>query len=333
MHRTWDCHRNCVERLAHTHGKVGATMLRLLVLAAGVVVVCTAVNSCSGESNTETSTSAKWALFEGNGICLELPESFRGGDPADPLVRDVLADVVASLPSGDAKEAYQGMLDGVKNDFETGSDSVDKLLAFGQPNAEGWMPTVQVWPMPRPPSQSLEEFVENWCRRLENATIENLTKDWACVVSRVEGYVPEDQEKWTVQRVVFVETPELTGLGRIVFYTFDDPSNAALDEVFRISAETIRLGPYGYGREEPRSGVRTTGLALRSRASAARLCWGCWFCSRGNLATECWVLPRTDTGAFDHVCKWCEGVWHSRLSLDAGGERSPFHSSRRAWFL
>lgn len=216
---------------------VSSLMLALIMGCAAVVSGC----GCSDEGKA---SSPKWLVFEGDGIRLELPESFKGGDPSDPLVLAMLEEVVASNPEPDRREGYESLLTQIRDDLETAGGSIDKLLAFGEPDAEGWMPTVQVWPLSKPLGASMEAFVRDWCSVRGDATIEVLTEYRAYVVCRVQGYAPEDPQKWTIQDVVFVDSPLEDSLqpGRIVFYTYDSPANIALDQVFRDSAATIRLG-------------------------------------------------------------------------------------------
>jgi hypothetical protein len=231
----------------------GGAVRRLFILAVVLLVACAlAPAGCDG-SKTEGAVPSEWVTFETDWITLRLPDSFRGGDPLDPEVMAVLEEVAAHNPDPSAAANWQAYLEGLKVDLESGAGL--QLMMWGEPNAEGRMPMVDVSRTRLPDGQSLEEWMESVGDGYPDpeVTVETLADDRAYMVLRTEG--------WGLPLVAHIVAIKVGPTLYQVFYALDDPSNTALDLIFRTSARTIVVR----GSEEglPRSQADKIGLVRK----------------------------------------------------------------------
>jgi hypothetical protein len=222
-------------------------MGKLRLLAVLLLVGCVwATSGCRNPGVRDADTSA-WVTFEGDGISLRLPATFVGGDPRDPLVLAALEKRAAGNPIPALREELLSIVDYYREEAEAADPFLDlKLVAWGEPNSEGRMPSVNVDTDVRRTDQSMQAHVDEYCR-LPGAevTVESVAEDRAYCVRRRQVKDSETNKRvWALEHIVFRFADP--SFGRVVLYGFDSESDTALDQIFRASAETIVLGDYGH---------------------------------------------------------------------------------------
>jgi hypothetical protein len=227
---------------------------RLVIPAMMLILGCVVAPTGCSASDTAGTPSSAWVTFQGRLISLELPSSFKGGDPADPKAIAELEQVAARNPDPALAASLHSWLAELPNWL----DNTDvQLVIWGEPNADGYMPYVEVTCELRASDASLEAWIESsltaeYYFRDPQLTVESLTKDRAYVVLRALKY--EGSKEMMLKHYVFrvVEDYVIS-----VCYSFDDESNTTLQAVFRASAETIVIRRYD--EELPRSDAEGLG--------------------------------------------------------------------------
>jgi hypothetical protein len=174
----------------------------------------------TASATVDTDTS-EWVTFEGRSVSLALPDTFVGGDPNDPEVLAVLAKAQGSP--------------GPHSDLA----SYDLLMADGS-NFSGVPADVQVFVPAAGPTPAMPDLLDQFLGSLEQSglqdaesIVEEVTDDRAYIDVRFSlAGVPGAQR----QHFALLRGDSWMC---VVIYTFDDPSNTALEEIFRQSSETI----------------------------------------------------------------------------------------------
>jgi hypothetical protein len=203
-------------------------MRTISVLAMVLLLGCAAVAMGCGGSDTEGALPSGWVTFEGESISLALPDSFTGGDLADPAVFAALEEAAARNPNSNAAQVMQLTLQSLQAHWE---GSGIQLWMLGEANADGQWPVVQAacWPS----DVSLEAWIEERTAAFSDHdwTVESVTEDQAYLVERWEGTDKVELRHWALG----IAGPYLYQ----VTCTFDDVSDTALEAIFRTSADTI----------------------------------------------------------------------------------------------
>lgn len=175
-------------------------------------------------STTLDSLPAGWKTFRGDSISLALPDYFTGGDLSDPATLAFLMEIRNTATGLDVESMMKAAMRGME------------LFMLDEPNADGYSANVSASRQPLPESMTLEQAVELFVNSYPKAKVESVTGNRAYLISpSLPGEAPMDA---TLQHfAIIIAGSDLC----IVCYTFDDPSNAALDSVFRTSAETISV--------------------------------------------------------------------------------------------
>ncbi len=226
-----------------THvGAVTATRCALNVIVALLVVgTILAAVSCGG-SASGSAVPPGWTTFEGPSVSLMLPDSFVGGDVADPAIVAVLGERAKEIPDDSFQstltdiwlaQAYVPDRDGNMRELV--------LCMLGKPDGEGLLPSVTVW------RRGLRDVV---ARTGGDASLE-------AIAAYIMGLTPESE--WTVNvlnptraHIVWRQesppssTPisEQTVIEVVGDYLYEfryehhEESNEALDADFSMSAET-----------------------------------------------------------------------------------------------
>jgi hypothetical protein len=209
------------------------------VLAALLVVALVAAGC--GSSQAGESASADWVTFEGQSVSLDLPKSFKGGDPRDPDVIAALEKIAARNPNPTFAKNWASYLEDLPM---SAAGVLTELAAWGEPNAYGHMAMVTV------KRTELEGWAE-WTSLQEFAqmgvvlnhppdysyTVESMTENRAFVVVR-DAYEKAPEDVLFYYQVILTDGKYLY----TIFYNFDAESNTALDAVFRASAGSIVVG-------------------------------------------------------------------------------------------
>ena len=209
-------------------------MRRAIVLAVVLLLGCALAPVACDDSGSECAVPPGWATFEGEYLSLALPDSFKGGDLADPEVIATLEEIAARNPDAAIAEA----LGTAVHLMATDSEAHGQLVMWSEPNADGTMSSVTAERATLPDGMSLKAWIGNDMGEYPDAdwTVENVTEDQAYVVQRFLAWEYAD-ETTLVHRAYRVVGPYVY----TVKCTFDYESNTALDAIFRASAETIAL--------------------------------------------------------------------------------------------
>jgi hypothetical protein len=212
---------------------------RTVVLAIGICVLL--VTSCtdSGGPNGNGSSS-KWVTFRSGWISLELPDTFKGGDPRDPNALSALRALAARHPEPAVKENLLEYLDSLESDIKSGWSSVE-LIVWSEPDAQGRMAEVQALVPPAHDGWGFQDYVDDQLAWGPDSglKLEAQTQSEAYFTYLGPGLTPEDDTVRMYQVLVMAgEAPD------IVWYTYDQPTNSDLDKIFRESAKTIKVLPH-----------------------------------------------------------------------------------------
>lgn len=201
---------------------------------------------------------SEWVTFEGEYVSLKLPDSFAGGDPADPDVMTGLEEIASSNPDPTVRANLQAYLADVKSDLyqQQGLEALyDLLIVWGEPGANGLMTGVEVWRFPldggllslTDGDSSMEALVQAsmlWPR--SEWTVESMTEDRAYVILR---HVAGGGSDITLQQHIVYQAA-----GNYLYefdYTYGGEPDPTLDSVFAASAETAMVkAPYDLPRLE-----------------------------------------------------------------------------------
>ncbi len=201
-----------------------------------------AVDGCSGRSSDQVT-------FESEYVSLQLPDSFVGGDPADPNVMAALKKHAEKNPDSETRADLKSYLDGLESDIRRDEEyhfvrNGPLLLLWGEPDKDGSMAEVYVsrvlvqniLPLTDGDS-SMEALVKGLNFWPESEWyIDNLTADAAEVLLY---HVKESPDDMTVrEHHVFKATAEYVYEFTYVYY---DEISADLDSVFASSADTATV--------------------------------------------------------------------------------------------
>lgn len=211
-----------------------------------------------GEAESSSSLSTEdWVTFENYWVSLQLPDSFKGGDPYDSEVLTMLEEMAADNPDpAVAAVVLESVEDWREQAIRDPWVRGQVLLLWGEPNADGEMPMVEVLPPfdPDPKflsweddrySMTLEEYVAE-LEGTSSMTLEALGVDRAFFVGQDRSFWDDysdvlegdDDEPISLFPQYLVVLKAKLGIGEVA-YTFDDASNTALAAIFRASAESI----------------------------------------------------------------------------------------------
>jgi len=195
------------------------------------------------DSGTALSTE-DWATFEHEFVSLQLPDSFKGGDPTDPAGRAVLEEVAESIPDPAMRLdllSWVRDLNELAVEYEYLEDFGPLLVVLGHPDAEGYSPGVAVdrWHVDfalgfEDADRSLESLIELQMRTWPESewVVKNITEDRAYVVVR---HVDASPAGPTTEHILFRVAGEYVYEFK---YVYPGRADAHLDAVFKASIET-----------------------------------------------------------------------------------------------
>lgn len=112
-----------------------------------------------------------------------------------------------------------------------------ELVLFGEPDSEGYLPTVMVMRQVLPSGISMERLLESSFSEQDEVTVESIEDNRAYAVVRSPDW--EGAETESLQHYAIIRSGSYA---YAVIYTFAGPaSEDELDAIFRESAETIRV--------------------------------------------------------------------------------------------
>jgi hypothetical protein len=205
-------------------------MRTLFIPAMALVLGCSAVAAGCGGSSTQATLGPGWVTFVGQSISMALPESFAGGDLADPAVFATLEEAAAHNPDQKAAQVMQLTLGSLKTRWE---GSGIQLWMLGEANADGQWPVVQAIRGDMPSNMTLEACIEEYTARYQDHewTVESVSEDRAYLTERWQGTDRAMLRHWALR----VAGPYLYEIS----CTFDDEADTALESIFRTSVDTI----------------------------------------------------------------------------------------------
>jgi hypothetical protein len=205
-------------------------MRRLFIPAMALVLGCAAVAAGCGGSSTQATLGSGWVTFEGQSISMALPESFAGGDLADPAVLAALEEAAARNPNQNAAQVMKLTLGSLKTRWE---GSGIQLWMLGEANADGQWPVVQAARGDMPSNMTLEAWIEEYTARYQDHewTVESASEDRAYLTERWQGTDRPMLRHWALR----VAGPYLYEIS----CTFDDEADTALESIFRTSVDTV----------------------------------------------------------------------------------------------
>jgi hypothetical protein len=190
--------------------------------------------------NVGVAAASDWVTFSSDYISLQLPDSFKGGDPRDPATLAELDALADRNPDPEMVDVVHRWVEEIRSSVEDGPpSSVSELEMFSEPDAQGRMAQVIVGQVTPHDGWSLQDYVDDFMEMgaEDGVTLAFQTEDRAYFIVPNAGFDPNEK---VPQHQVIIMGGDIPYR---VFYTFDGPSNPALDEIFRASAKTIRVGP------------------------------------------------------------------------------------------